>query len=199
MEETPMSDDRLLEQPFQIFALSGSLRAKSANTAVLHALQAIAPANVTLAVSNQIDALPHFNPDLDGEDATPPLAVQELRARIGQADGLLISSPEYAHGVPGVLKNALDWLVSSREFAGTPVALVNIAPRATFVHAALSETLRTMDGRLISDAALTIALPRSGLTLADMLADQQIAQDLRAALAAFVEAIAIQRARPAAG
>ncbi len=192
-----MNLSRPVDQPLQLLAISGSLRATSSNTTVLHALRSVAPANVTITLYDRLGELPYFNPDLDGESATPPAPVGELRTLIGQADGLLISSPEYAHGVPGVLKNALDWLVSSLEFPGKPVALINISPRSTFVQASLSEILTTMSASLIADPAFTIALPRPGLDVASMLADPSLAQSLQAALAAFVQAIMVHRANDA--
>ncbi|MGH8137417.1 MAG: NADPH-dependent FMN reductase [Steroidobacteraceae bacterium] len=76
-----------------------------------------------------------------------------LSGRIRTCDGLLIASPEYAHGVPGVLKNALDWLVAGEEFVGKPVALFNASPRASHAQASLTETITTMSGRIISEAA----------------------------------------------
>ena len=173
----------------QLLAISGSLRAASSNTAVLQALQLIAPDQLALNGYAGLADLPYFNPDLDGEGDTPPAAVAMLRAAIGAADGLLISSPEYAHGVPGVLKNALDWLVSSREFPGKPVALINVAPRATFVHAALAETLRTMSAALIDDPALTFALPRRGMDAAALAQDPLVAARLQAVLAVCERAI----------
>ena len=178
-----------MTQPLHLLAISGSLRAASSNTLVLQALAALAPDGVTITLYNQLETLPYFNPDLDGETDTPPPSVGQLRTQIGQADGLLISSPEYAHGVPGVLKNALDWLVSSLEFPGKPVALINISPRSTFVHASLSETLTMMSTSLIADPTFTIALPGKGLDVAGMLADPQITQCLHAALDAFVRAV----------
>ena len=183
-----------VEQPLQLFALSGSLRRGSSNTTALQALQALAPANVTITLYDGLGALPYFNPDLDGDDANLPPAVSALRAQIGQAHGLLISSPEYAHGVPGVLKNALDWLVSSLEFPGKPVALLNISPRSVFVHAQLVEILTTMSATLVSDPALTVALPRRGLDLAGLLAEPTIVDSLQAALTSFVTAISHHRA-----
>src|SRR5215203_1643407 len=155
-----MSESLPMDQPLRMVAISGSLRLASSNTTVLHALQAIAPASVIVSLYDGLGNLPYFHPDFDGETDTPPPPVGQLRTQIGQADGLLISSPEYAHGVPGVLKNALDWLVSSLEFPGKPVALLNISPRSTFVQASLAETLTTMSAALISDPAFTIALPR---------------------------------------
>jgi len=144
---------------------------------------------VTIALYEQLESLPYFNPDLDREGDTPPASVADLRAQVGRADGIVICSPEYAHGVPGVLKNALDWLVSSLEFPGKPVALINVSPRSTHAQASLAETLRTMSAALIVDPAFTIALPR-GRDVGGMLADQQISQALRAAIDVFVQAIA---------
>ena len=183
-----------VEQPLQLFALSGSLRGGSSNTTALQALQALAPANVTITLYDGLGALPYFNPDLDGEYAALPAPVSALRAQIGQAHGLLISSPEYAHGVPGVLKNALDWLVSSLEFPGKPVALLNISPRSVFVHVQLVEILTTMSATMVSDPALTVELPRRGLDLAGLLAEPTIATNLQASLAVFVAAIKTDRA-----
>jgi len=182
-----------MTQPIHILAISGSLRAVSSNTAALQALAALAPDGVTLAMYDQLADLPYFNPDLDREGDTPPASVAYLRAQIGRADGIVICSPEYAHGVPGVLKNVLDWLVSSLEFPGKPVALINISPRSTFAQASLAETLGTMSAVLISDPALTIALPRDRRDVAGMLADPAICQDLRAAVSAVVRAIASSR------
>jgi NAD(P)H-dependent FMN reductase len=178
----------VIDQPLQLLAISGSLRAASSNTAVLQAMARLAPDNVTISLYDQLAELPYFNPDLDQEGNTPPASVRELRERIGRADGILICSPEYAHGVPGVLKNALDWLVSSLEFPGKPVALINISPRSTYVQASLSETLKTMSASLISDPSLTIPLPADRRDVAAMLADRQITDLLHAAIAAFVRA-----------
>jgi len=185
-----------IDRTLQLLAISGSLRAASSNTAVLQALLAVAPANVTISLYEQLAELPYFNPDLDREGDTPPASVRELRERIGRADGVLICSPEYAHGVPGVLKNALDWLVSSLEFPGKPVALINISPRSTYVLASLSETLKTMSASLISDPSFTIPLPPNRRDVAAMLSDAQITDALQAAIAAFVRAIVSSRSEP---
>jgi chromate reductase, NAD(P)H dehydrogenase (quinone) len=90
-------------------------------------------------------------------------------------------------------------LVSSLEFPGKPVALINISPRSTFVQASLSEILTTMSASLVIDATFTIGLARKGLDMAGMLANPQIAQDLRAALDVFVQAILSRRAKDANG
>jgi chromate reductase len=97
----------------RILAISGSLRAASSNTALLRAAAALAPEGMEVVLYGGLGDLPHFNPDLEG--AAPP-AVIDLWARVREADGLLIACPEYAHGVPGAMKNALDWLVGGDEF-----------------------------------------------------------------------------------
>jgi chromate reductase, NAD(P)H dehydrogenase (quinone) len=172
-----------------ILAISGSLRAASSNTTVLQALAALAPGGVTISMYDRLAELPYFNPDLDREGDPPPASVADLRAQVGRADGIVICSPEYAHGVPGVLKNALDWLVSSLEFPGKPVALINISPRSTHAQASLAETLNTMSASLITDPSFTIALPRDRRDVAGLLSDPDSTQALRAAIELFVHAI----------
>ena len=88
----------------RILAISGSLRGGSSNTQALRALTSLVPDGVSVELYEGIGDLPHFNPDLDGE--TPIPAVEHFRAALAGADGVVFSSPEYAHGVPGVLKNA---------------------------------------------------------------------------------------------
>lgn len=130
--------------------------------------------------------LPHFNPDL--ESAELP-AVADLRAQVKGADGIIISSPEYAHGVPGVLKNALDWLVSGKEFMGKPVALFNASPRATHAQASLIEIVTTMAGRIVPEACITVSLLGKNLDAAGILAESEISGELSAAIMAFTKGI----------
>src|SRR5450432_4339141 len=129
----------------RILAVSGSLRASSSNTALLRAAAALAPPGVAVTLYDGPGNLPHFNPDLDGE--TVPPAVKDWRRSLQASDGVLFSVPEYAHGVPGVLKNALDWVVGSGEFMDKPAALFNGSPRGTYAQASLTETLTAMTER----------------------------------------------------
>ncbi len=136
----------------KVLAISGSLRATSSNTALLRAARRIAPAGVELELHDGLASLPHFSPDLDVDPLPGP--VRELRARIASVDALMISSPEYAHGVPGSLKNALDWLVSSLEVIGKPVLLVSASPGgALHAHAQLREILCTMNLAVVDGGA----------------------------------------------
>ena len=142
--------------PISILAISGSVRARSSNGALLRAAEKLAPQGMTFTYYEGLDALPHFNPDLDAEGAEPPPAVAALRAAFAAADGFVLSSPEYAHGVPGSLKNALDWLVSSGEQIGKPLILLNASPNSgQHAQAALLEILKVMSANVLEEASLT--------------------------------------------
>lgn len=158
-----------------LLALSGSLRASSFNTMALRALQKLAPERIALTLYEGISALPHFNPDL--EMSALPESVAHFRRQVAAVDGLVIACPEYAHGIPGAFKNALDWLVGCENFPGKPVMLVNTSPRASHAQAALREVLATMSARLVPQADVTIDM-RSA----------EASDALRAGLAAFVSA-----------
>ena len=177
----------------RILALSGSLRAASSNTAVLRLAARIAPAPMRVELLDGLDKLPFFNPDLDRalDDPALPPTVRALRSVIASADALLISSPEYAHGVSGMFKNALDWLVGGSEMPDKSVALINTSPHATHAIAALAETLRTMSVSLVDDACLTIALPR-GASDEELAANNAVTAPLLAALRALEMASQVQ-------
>lgn len=179
-----------------LLAISGSLRERSTNTEVLRAAALLAPPTVRVTLYDGLAKLPHFNPDLDREGAVLPVPVQELRAQVGAADGLLICSPEYAHGVPGSLKNALDWLVSGPEMPHKPIALLNASPRSTHAQASLAETLRTMSAQLVPGASIELPLGGRRLDAAGIAADPSLAHLLRSALTAMLAAVpAYQRVR----
>ncbi|MEU6603157.1 NADPH-dependent FMN reductase [Streptomyces flaveolus] len=113
-----------------ILAISGSLRANSLNTALLAAAQKHAPTGVRVELYEGLTDLPPFNDDLDTPQ-TVPASVTELRSLIGDADGLLIATPEYNYSVPGVLKNALDWASRPNPGAvldGKDVAITGASP-----------------------------------------------------------------------
>jgi chromate reductase, NAD(P)H dehydrogenase (quinone) len=165
------------------------------NTALLRAAAALAPEGMEVGLYGGLGDLPHFNPDLEG--AAPP-AVIDIWARVREADGLLIACPEYAHGVPGAMKNALDWLVGGDEFIRKPVALLNAAPRASHAQASLAETIRTMSGRIVAEASIAVPLLGKSFDPAGIAAHPEISSALRAALAAFAHAIEVFRAEDAA-
>ncbi len=144
----------------QILAVSGSLQARSTNTALVRLAASLASADLAVEVFDGLDRLPFFNPELDVDP--PPAGVTRLRNQVAAADGVLIASPEYAHEMPGVLKNALDWLVSSGELYGKRVAVLCAAPsaeRGIYVRQALTQTLDAEGAQLV--VCSTVPVPAS--------------------------------------
>jgi len=170
----------------RILAISGSLRSRSTNTAALEALDGLASEGIEIRLWSGIGGLPYFNPDLDIPPG--PGTVAAFREALREAHGVIICSPEYAHGVSGVMKNALDWVVGSGELVNKPVALINASPYATIAHGALAETLRTMTAALVSEASVTLPIFNGKPTAAQMLASPEISAALRSAIDALVQA-----------
>jgi chromate reductase len=178
-----------------VLAISGSLRARSSNTAVLRAAARVASADVRVVHFSGLDGLPHFNPDLDADGMAPPPGVEELRRQVEASDALLICSPEYAHGVPGSLKNALDWLVSVPALYRKPVTLLNASPRSVHAQAALVETLRTMSLTVVPDAAVVVPLRERDMDDRAIAEDPSAAEVLRGALESLSGIVADRRGR----
>jgi len=170
----------------RVLAISGSLRSGSSNTILLRAAAGLAPRGLSVTLYEGLADLPHFNPDLDDE-ANPPPQVREFRDALRAADGLMICSPEYAHGVPGSLKNALDWVVGSGELSGKPVALINASPRATHAQESLREIIATMDARIIPGASVPVQGRK--LDVGAIVADPALSSALSSALEAMASAI----------
>jgi chromate reductase, NAD(P)H dehydrogenase (quinone) len=170
----------------ELLAIPGSLREASSHRTLLRAAAALAPEDVTVRLSDHLATLPHFNPDLD---AAPPAAVAGWRAAVGGAGGLLLSTPEYAHGLPGTLKNGLDWLVSDPALLHKPIAIWNVSARGSYAQASLIEILRTMSTRIVEEAGVTLPLLDSPLELAALVETPALRAMLRDALEAFVRVI----------
>lgn len=171
----------------KIMAISGSLRAASTNTALLRAAVSEAPEGVTVDLYEDLSGLPLFSPDLDGAAI---VSVAAFRTRLLAADGLLIASPEYAHGVPGALKNALDWAVGWEEYPGKPVALWHTSPYGEHAKAALTEILKTMSSCIIPAASISIILRgKKPAEMEPMLAAPETRDAMRRALDVFARAI----------
>lgn len=114
-----------------IVGLSGSLRRNSFNALLLHAASQLVPAEATVEIAS-IRGIPLYDGDVEEAQGIPD-TVQELKKRITATDGLLIVTPEYNNSIPGVLKNAIDWLSRPSEdiervFGGRPVAVIGATP-----------------------------------------------------------------------
>ncbi|GAA6199771.1 NADPH-dependent FMN reductase [Aquicoccus sp. SU-CL01552] len=140
----------------RLLAISGSARRASTNTAMLRAVAEVAPPGIEITVFDRVGGLPVFSPDL--EEGPPPAPVQAFMEAITRADGLILSSPEYVHAIPGGLKNAIDWLVSGEHIIGKPVALMHASHRGDDMLAALRLVLSTVTERFAPDIFLRLPL-----------------------------------------
>lgn len=134
----------------KVLAICGSLQADSANLRLLRAAATKVPEGVTFEIYDGLATLPFFSPDIIAGEA--PASVQRFRAALSGCDAVLIASPEYGHSLPGVLKNALDWVINSGELYRKVVAVTASAPgpgRGERGLAALCAVLRAVDARII--------------------------------------------------
>ena len=167
----------------RVLAISGSLRSQSINTSLLQALRLLAPSALDIVIYQDLAQIPPFNPDL--EMAGGFYAVNKFRNALTESAMILVSTPEYAHGIPGVLKNALDWIVGTGELSDKPVVLVNASSRGVFAQAALREVLTTMNARVLHPLETTVNLPSKIMTPDEIAAEPQ----LRAVLEQFLTAL----------
>lgn len=147
----------------RILAISGSLKASSSNLLVLKTIQKLMPSEIEFIENKSIALLPQFNPDLDdsGEDYAGREHVEFFRQDIFKSDAIIFCSPEYAFGVPGSLKNALDWLVSSGVINTKAVSIITASPMHTgALHAnnALQLTLTALGTRYSEETIMMIAM-----------------------------------------
>lgn len=166
----------------KILAISGSLRAASINSAFCRATARLAPTSMLVDVYGGLGELPLFNVDLEID---PPASVQEFRCLVGRADALLIASPEYAHGLSGAMKNALDWLVSFEGVVAKPVVVINTSPRAHHAYDSLCEVLKTMSTNIVDEASVSVALLGDCITEDAMLGSVEVRRAIQQVLAAL--------------
>jgi chromate reductase len=180
-----------LEQPaITVLGISGSLRAASLNTAVVETAAELCTGPMRMDIYRGIGELPFFNSDVELSD--PPASVLEFRSRIERADAVLFSCPEYAHGMSGVLKNALEWIVGGGELVGKPTAVVTASPSMTGgdrAQAWLTETLEVMGAQILPER-LPIACASAKISGGRVTEDEALGQ-LRGVLDALARAVRV--------
>jgi chromate reductase, NAD(P)H dehydrogenase (quinone) len=157
------------ETGIRVLGIVGSLGERSSNLTLLETAVSVAPDGVEVALHRGLGELPHFDPDIDPDDAPP--AVRALRQAIAASDAVLIAAPEYGHSLPGVLKNAIDWLIGSGELEAKVVAITASVPSAERGRqglAALRQTLGAVRAVIVSDEPIARG-PTSEATMRDML------------------------------
>jgi chromate reductase, NAD(P)H dehydrogenase (quinone) len=165
-----------------ILGISGSLRSSSTNTNLLRAIAKLAAADVNFTLYDGLDKLPYFSPELDFEGAEAPPAVAHLRAQLDAADAIIVSTPEYAFGAPGVLKNALDWIVSSANFTDKPTAVISASPMHSGgdkANASITQTLRVMQATIPENIRLMIGSVKIKINAAGEITDPALENELK--------------------
>jgi len=171
----------------KILAISGSLRAGSSNHNILKHLGTLTPADVEYTIYTDLAQIPPFDPGLDSDN--PPTSVAALRKLLVEASGIVICTPEYACGVPGQLKNMLDWMVSSSSFVDKPVCLITASSSGTHAHAALLLTLGALSANVVDGAALLIPFIRAKMDADGNLVDEETMESLKRIFKEFLNSI----------
>lgn len=187
---------RELMMTCEILLISGSLRARSVNSAIIRAAAQGAPLRVAPRVYPSMGDLPLFNPDDDSE----PLdrSVADLRKSIGRADALFICTPEYAGGLPGSFKNLLDWTVGSSEMTNKLVGWVNAASPAApaggeDAYASLRKVLSYVDARIVEAACVKIPMSRQSVDADGLIIAPSILERVARALICLADAATARR------
>ncbi len=166
--------------PKNLLAISGSTRKLSTNQRFIEAIRQLSDPLFTLKVFDGIEHLPHFNPDHNDPAPEPVISFRKL---LSEADAVIICTPEYAHGVPGSLKNAIDWTVSSNDFYQKPTALVTASTDGSHAHQSLIETLHIIEAKDIRENQLLVQFAATKVNAAgeitDLLTKNQVEQLLQ--------------------
>jgi chromate reductase len=170
-----------------ILAICGSTRKQSSNLDLINVITELTKEQFSITVFEHLTDIPHFNPDLDTEN--PPQQVKSFRQELQEADGILICTPEYAMGVPGTLKNAIDWTVSSSSFSHKPVALITASSMGEKAHASLLVTLKVIEADISDTTQLLIPFIKAKINKVPEITDEATLQHVKELIAAFGEMI----------
>lgn len=178
-----------------ILGISGSLRRGSCNTSLLRAAAALAPEGTTLDIAS-LQGIPLYDGDLEAESGLPE-AVRALKDRLAAADGLLLATPEYNNSIPGVLKNAMDWLSRpggkvERVFTDRPVALMGATPGfggTLLAQAAWLPVLRTLGTRAWFGGRMQVSNAGKVFDAEGALIDDKVRGQLQSFITGFVQFI----------
>lgn len=169
----------------KILAISGSTRADSVNVHILTAIAGMYSADAVITLYTGIDQLPHFNPDQDTGNG--PTSVEDFRKQIHDADGVLICTPEYVYSLPGSLKNAIEWTVSTILFTDKPVALITASSLGQKAHEALALLMSTIGAKI--SASLLISAPKTKISTEGKITDEATLSGIRQLMDTFISTL----------
>lgn len=167
----------------KIVALCGSTRMTSTNLSLIKAIQELVIDFADITIFKELTNLPHFNPDFDNGNS--PQAVEDFRKQLRLADGILICTPEYAMGVPGTLKNAIDWTVSSMEFSHKPTVLITASSLGEKSHDSLLGTLKIIEAKVTDETNLLIPYASTKINKEAKIIDAETAVNINNLIVAF--------------
>ncbi|GAC1420666.1 MAG: NADPH-dependent FMN reductase [Flavisolibacter sp.] len=176
-----------MNEPKKILALCGSTRKKSSNLQILQFIQQSFAAQLNIEIYTQLEFLPHFNPDRDGQD--PPSAVVSFRKKINEADGVIICTPEYVFSLPGTLKNAIDWMVSTTLFSELPVALITASGLGQKAHESLIMIMKTIYAQTNPELQLLIQGARAKINTDGIICDPDTSQAIQKLMEEFIKVL----------
>jgi chromate reductase, NAD(P)H dehydrogenase (quinone) len=181
--------------PTTLLLVSGSARQGSTNAAVIATAAALAPDDVATIVYGSLTELPLYTPDLDAEGVPVDPRVADLRAGIGRAGAILISTPEYAGALPAAMKNLLEWTIGDACTHDKPVAWINAAgpaapTGAADAHDSLRKVLAYAGARVVEDACARVPITRDMVGDDGLISDPASRDAIAAALATLAAACA---------
>jgi chromate reductase len=165
----------------KIVAISGSTKVLSTNALYITAAGQLLGKDFEITNFPSISDLPHFNPDLDLEN--PPKLINELRSAIQQANGIIISTPEYAMGLPGSLKNLLDWTVSSASFSGKPVLALVASTQGEKAYQSIIDVLTVLEAKAFPQL---ISFAKAKISTVAIITDNETLTKLKSTIQSFV-------------
>jgi NAD(P)H-dependent FMN reductase len=168
----------------KILAICGSIRAQSANLFIIQHIAKVLSNEAEFEIYTDLFLLPYFNPDLDKDSALG--IVESFREKIRKADGILICTPEYVFSLPGVLKNAIEWCVSTTVFSQKPVALITASASGAIAHESLQLVMKTIYADLRKETQLLIQGAKGKVNSEGKITDTVVAQQLKGLAAAFL-------------
>jgi chromate reductase len=170
-----------------VLAICGSTRKKSINHSLIKAITDLSTQELHITLFDGIANLPQFNPDDDGENVAAE--VTGFRKQLDHADGILICTPEYAHGVPGSLKNAIDWTVSSSNFPQKPTMLITASTGGKYGHSALMETLKMIDAKNVENLQMVIEFAQTKISMDGVITAEETLRQVETLIQDFIKTI----------